>query len=257
MGETRTSGKAWTRMFLADEVESAVVSSAGFKERFGTLAAHPYDKEKPDRTIWWLFQRTSVKWGNWPAYSLGKFFFDRPAGRGVMRVGLHIEKGVHPDNAKAYGSGKGKYFGMTPGWAWFGFVEDLRAGRVADAAAEIAARSGEPVEVTVEPSFPLDEPMVHERFGHHRFAVGEGGALRLIEERPRPDKLPGLGKLTTLHELGERFDRATTDEPWTWINVFVSVAVPYHAEPPIGASPAWNGSTFWNCVLEPLAGWVK
>src|SRR3954463_9080961 len=109
-----TTAKAWTQMFLADDVEAAVVHSAGFKERFGTLAAHPYDKDNPDRTVWWLFRRSSVKWGNWPAYSLGKFFFDRPRGRGIIRAGLHIEKGVDAKNASAYGSsGKGRFFGMT------------------------------------------------------------------------------------------------------------------------------------------------
>lgn len=251
------SGNAWTRMFLADELESAVICTAGFKQRFGTLAAHPYDKDKPDRTVWWLFQRTSVKWGNWPAYSLGKFFFDRPAGRGVMRAGIHIEKGIAPENAKGYGGGKGRYFGMTLDWAWFGFVEDLRSGRMATALDEVASRSGELVELTIEPSFPLDEPKVHETFGHHRFVVSKGGGLKLAEERPRPEKLPGIGKVTSLRELGERLARATTEEPWTWINVFVSCAIPYCSEPPVGAGPAWSGTDFWERALEPLADWVR
>ena len=30
---------------------------------------------------------------------------------------------------------------------------------------------------------PLDEPVLHEKFGYHRFEAGPGGALRLVEER--------------------------------------------------------------------------
>lgn len=249
---------AWTRMILADEVEKAVVAASGFKARFGSLAAHPYDRDKPDRTVWWLFQRSKVKWGNWPAYQLGKFFFDRPAGRRVMRAGIHMEKGIAPEAARGYAAGKGLHFGMTPDWAWYGFVEDLRSGAVAAAAAEVKRRSGLPVEVTVEPSFPLDQPQpgVHETFGHHRFTVVDGGGLELQEERPSRDKLKGVGKVKTLRELGDRLAVATTQEQWTWINVFVAGAVPYSEEPPVGARPAWNGSDFWEKILEPLAGWV-
>jgi hypothetical protein len=244
-------------MFLPTEAKNAVVNSSGFKSRFGTLAANCYDKEKPDRTIWWLFQRSRVPWGHWPAYSLGKYFFDRPPGRGVIRTGLHVEKGVDPKNAEGYGKGKGRFFGMTPDWAWFGFVEDLRSGRVANALTEIAERSAVLPEVTVEPSFPLDEPELHEQFGYHRFTATHNGALMMTEERPQPNKLPGIGRVTSLRELGDRLARSIAEERWTWINVFLSCAVPFHSEPPAGGGPAWTGGDFWERVLEPLAGWVK
>jgi hypothetical protein len=245
-------------MCLAKEVESAVINSAGFKKRFGTLAAHPYDVDKPDRTVWWLFPGSKIPWGNWPAYAFGKFFFDRRALLGVMRAGLHIEKGIAVEYAqKVYGSGKGKFFGMTPDWAWHGFLNDLESGRLGTAMAEMAKRSGVPVEVTIEPSFPLDEPVLHEKFGHHRFEVTTDSGLKLVDEQARPDKLVGIGQAKSLLDLTQRLRQATAEEKWTWVNVFVSVSVPHLAEPPIGAGPAWTGSDFWHRVLEPLADWVK
>jgi hypothetical protein len=252
-------------MIFATDVEKGVVSSAGFKGRFGTLAAHPYDKEKPDRTVWWLFPKSAVAWGNWPAYSAGKYyfsagkqFFDRPEGPRVMRLGLHVEKGISEQNAQqGYGSGKGKYFGMTSKWAWHGLLDDLENGNLLVAMEEIAARAGVPVEVAVEPNFPLDEPVLHEKFGYHRFEVGPGGALRVVEERAQSDKLAGVGTVTSLGALAQRLRLATAQEQWTWINFYVSVGVPCFSDPPVGSGPAWTGTDFWHRVLEPLAGWVR
>src|SRR3954468_15653269 len=122
------AAEPWTDMFLADQVAIAVTHNGKVQARFGTLASHPYNQGNPDLTIWWLFRRRKERgFGNWPAYSRGKYFFDRPAGRGILRAGLHIEKGVAPEHARAYGAGKGQFFGMTPEWAWYGFVEDLRS----------------------------------------------------------------------------------------------------------------------------------
>jgi hypothetical protein len=42
-----------------------------------------------------------------------------------------------------------------------------------------------------------------------------------------------------------------------WINVFVSYSIPYSSEPPVGVDSAWSGTDFWECVLEPLVGWVR
>lgn len=256
---------AWTRMMYATEVERAVVISEGFKARFGMLAAHPYDENKPDRTVWWLFPRSAVAWGNWPAYSAGKYyfhagkqFFVQAEGPRVMRLGLHIEKGISEQNARqGYGSGKGKFFGMTPRWAWHGLLDDLENGKLAAALEVIAARAEAPVEVALEPNYPLDEPVLHEKFGYHRFEVGAGGALRLAEEQARPGKLDGVGAVTALPALAKRLRMATEQEQWTWINFYVSVAVPCLSDPAPGSGPAWTGTDFWHRVLEPLAPWVR
>lgn len=246
----------WTRMFLPGDVMKAVVASAGFKERFGTLASHPYNESVPEQTVWWLFPKGQTQWGHWPAYSLGKFFFDRLSKRHVMRAGIHIEKGVALDHAKAYG-GKAQHFGMTPSWAWYEFIEDLRSGKFACAAEEMARRAGVAVEIELEPNYPVDKPTISQLTAHHRFAIHEGGRLTLIEEKVQPKRLPGVGKVKSLRELAEVFVRATEQEPWTWVNALVYCAIPFYDPPPVGAGPAWTGKDFWHNVLEPLAGWVK
>lgn len=43
-------------MFLADHLESAVISSVGFKKRFGTLAARP-GLLSPPTAERWFFER--------------------------------------------------------------------------------------------------------------------------------------------------------------------------------------------------------
>ncbi|MHB8875707.1 MAG: hypothetical protein ACYC8T_18635 [Myxococcaceae bacterium] len=254
---SKASGKPWTAKCLAGDVKTEVANCRGFKGRFGSIASQPYNREDPDRTVWWLFPRSKFAWGNWPAYSLGKYFFDRPKGRGVIRAGLHVEKGLAPANAAGYGAGKAKHFGMTLKWAWFGFVSDLCSGRVETALSDVAERTGEPVEVEIETGFALDQPELREKFGRHRFSWEKNGRLTLVENIPRPEKLPGIEIVGTLGELGERLRRATDEEPWTWINVVLCSAVPFGKVAPIGAGAEWSGSDFWRNVLEPLADWVK
>jgi hypothetical protein len=65
----------------------------------------------------------------------------------------------------------------------------------------------------IEPSYPLDEPKVHETFGDRRCVVSKGGGFKLVEECPRPDELLGIGKVTSLRELGEWLACSTTEEP--------------------------------------------
>jgi hypothetical protein len=243
-------------MFLPVEVEKAVTASEGFKARFGTLAVQPYNKDNPSQSVWWLFKKRRIAWGNWPAYSVGKYFFDRPKeGRGVVRAGLHMEKGIAPANAATFGTAKARHFGMTPKWDWYGFVEDLESGRLEAALLDITRRSGAAVEINLVTEFPVDERKVYEHFGDHRFEFTESG-LRLVHEHRDPKKLVGVGEAKTLQGLAQRLRRATDEEPWTWINVFIGCAVPFHEQPPVGAGPAWNGGDFWNRVLDPLAPWV-
>lgn len=247
---------AWTRMFLPDELETAVVTSNGFKARFGSLAAHPYNREQPTETVWWLFPRTQRGRGNWPAYHLGKYFFDRVSGRRVMRTGLHIEKGISIASG-AHDSAKERGFAMHDGWAWHGFVHDLTNGTVVRALDEIGRMAGQPAEIAVQTSSAIDRPEIHEKFGRHRFDVLPGGALRIVEEQIVPRKLVGVGKVGTVTALGERLIHATAEEPWTWINLFVGAAVPFYEDPPPGSGSAWTGSDFWEKILAPLADWVR
>lgn len=79
------------------------------------LAVHPYNVIEPERSIWWLFPPTRGR-GNWPAYHLGKFMFDRPPGRNAIRAGIHIEKGLGKEQARAFGPGKGMHFELTSSW---------------------------------------------------------------------------------------------------------------------------------------------
>lgn len=251
--------KAWTRMFLADEVKKAVVSCDGLQARFGTLASHCYNQSKPNQTVWWLFPKAKSTYANWPAYHFGKYFFARAPKRGAMRVGLHVEKGLSEEAAKGYGPGKAKHFGMTSSWVWHSFLDDLEAGRVSGAVDLVLGRCTAPIELEVEPSFALDELENHVREtpGHHRFSLLKAGGLRLLEESPQPKKLEGVGQVASLQDLGARLRRAIKEEPWTWVNLFIEAVVPCQTEAPAGAGDPWSGSDFWGNVLEPFAGWVR
>jgi hypothetical protein len=243
-------------MFLPDQLETAVVQSSGFKQRFGSLASHPYNREQPTETVWWLFPRVTSGKGNWPAYHLGKYFFDRVSARRVMRTGLHIEKGIGIAASKS-DSAKERGFTMNDGWAWHGFVRDLANGEVVRALDELAARAGQYPEITVQTSSAIDRPQIHEKFGRHRFDVLPGGALRLADRQYVPRKLEGVGTVSTVAALGARLMQATAEEPWTWVNLFVGAAVPFHEDPPPASGPAWTGGDFWEKVLAPLAGWIR
>src|SRR3954454_9825992 len=115
--------------FYPEHMVHAVTALEAYRQRVGDLASHPYNQDHPDLSVWWLFKRSRKPWGLWPAYSVGKYFFDKPAGRGMLRAGIHIEKGLSTEAASSLFSGaKAKQQQLTKDWCWYRLLEAIRTG---------------------------------------------------------------------------------------------------------------------------------
>jgi len=239
-----------------EDLSREVANTVGLKERFGSLASHPYNKDDPERSVWWLFPKSRTAYGNWPAYDVAKFMFRRQRGDPKLWAGLHVEKGLGVAEAKAFGPGKAKHFAMTAEWAWHGFLDDLGNGLVRGALSGIADRADLPVELGVSVGHPLDEPKIFEAYSEYGFVfIPADGSIDCADLRPSKAIVPGLEAVKSLDALGERLQKATVENPFTWINLTVGCSLTMFTAPDDGRK--WKGSDVWARVLEPLARWVE
>jgi hypothetical protein len=238
----------------SEELSREIANTVGLKERFGSLASHPYNKDDPERSVWWLFPKSRTAYANWPAYDVAKFMFRRQPGEPKLWAGLHVEKGLGVVEAKAFGPGKAKHFAMTPAWAWHGFLDDLGNGRVRGALSRIADRADLPVEVSVSVGHPLDEPKLFEAYSDYGFLyIPADGSIDCANLRLSKATIPGLEAGKSLEALGLGLRKATVENPFTWINLTVGCSLEMIAP---GRSH-WKSSDVWTRVLEPLAPWVE
>ncbi|MBZ4660746.1 MAG: hypothetical protein JG766_2669 [Desulfacinum sp.] len=82
--------------------ERPVLAAPGYQARCGSLATHPYNRDQPHTTTWWLFP-AARRGGNWPAYHRGKFMYRLRAAGSQLFTGLHVEKGIGEALARALG----------------------------------------------------------------------------------------------------------------------------------------------------------
>jgi hypothetical protein len=91
---------------LTREVQDFAVNS--------NLTARPFNRFKPNDTIWWLVPST-----DWPAYEYGKLFFESRKER--MFCGYNLEKGVGIGNDVYHHS-----LLIKRDWVWNEFIANLR-----------------------------------------------------------------------------------------------------------------------------------
>jgi hypothetical protein len=239
-----------------EDLSREVANTVGLRERFGSLASHPYNKDDPERSVWWLFPKSRAAYANWPAYDVAKFMFRRRRGEPKLWAGLHVEKGLGLAEAKAFGSGKAKHFAMTPEWAWHGFLDDLENGLVRGALSRIADRADLPVEVSVSVGHPLGEPKIFEAYSDYGFVyIPADGSLDCANLQLSKANVPGLDSVKSLDALGQGLRKATVENPFTWMNLTVGCWLEMIAASDGGTS--WKASDVWARVLEPLARWVE
>lgn len=248
---------AWTDIALPGDVSKQVAAAENHRESVGQLAVHPYNEHQPELSTWWQFSRAKAGKRIWPAYHLGKFVFDKPAGRGAIRAGLHVEKGLGHREAAAFGSAKASAFELKPSWAWHGFVRDVSTGKFADALDDVSRRSSLQVEIEISVGAPLDEPKLFAPYSEYRFVAKPGGALEVMAVTEKKEKLGGLASCRSHAELGNVLSDATAEAHWTWVNVIAGCCVPIASRSPERRGRRWGGAEFWELALEPFMAWVR
>lgn len=244
----------WTRLATPEALSHGVNRTDGLKQALGSLASIPYNRENPDRSVWWLFPAGRRPGDVWPANHLAKFIFDRQDGK--VRAGVQFEKGYGAAAAKAAGSGSRDV--LHDSWAWFAALRDLASGAFGSTLREIADRADVPVHVDVEVSHKLKDSKLRNPATEYRFVyIPLDGTIDFVELRKGELVLRGLDTVRSLHALHEALASATKEQPFTWVELLVRCGIdaPGLAEPPPG--PEWQAEHFWKHVLAPMARWVK
>lgn len=244
----------WTKLTTPEALSQSVNRTDGLKQALGSLASIPYNRENPDRSVWWLFPAGRRAVDVWPANHLAKLIFDRRDGE--VRAGVQFEKGYGAAAAKAAGGGTRDV--LHESWAWFAALRDLASGSFGGTLGEIADRADVPVHVDVEVSHKLKEGKLRNPVTEYRFVyIPLDGTIDLLELRKGELGLPGLEGVRSLRALHDALARATKDQPFTWLELLVRCGIdaPGRAEPQPG--PEWTANDFWARVLAPMARWVK
>lgn len=245
---------SWMRLTTPEALSQSVNRSDGLKQTLGSLASIPYNRENPDRSVWWLFPAGRRPEDVWPANHLAKFIFDRQDGK--VRAGVQFEKGYGAAAAKAAGSGARDV--LHESWAWFTALRDLASGAFGITLREIADRADVPVHVDVEVSHKLKHGQLRNPATEYRFVyIPHDGTIDLIDLRKGELVLRGLEAVRSLDALHKSLASATNDQPFTWVELLVrcGIQAPGLAEPLPG--PEWESEDFWERVLAPMARWVK
>lgn len=115
---------AWVPYECPEDVCKAE-QAKGFHERFGKLAARPWNQREARTTMWWLVPFGDDGKSPWPAFGYGKYQFAFSSDRKRIQVGLHVEKGLSAEAAKMLPAGNSTPYKMTSEWRWHRFVGDL------------------------------------------------------------------------------------------------------------------------------------
>jgi hypothetical protein len=244
----------WTQIVDPGEMARSVIAAEGFKSAFGHLATHPYNENDPENSFWWLFP-TGKGFENWPAYHCGKFVFYRPWNSKTIRAGLHIEKGITRELAKAWGTAKAGHFAVTNRWMWHSLLKSLRDGSLTNALSNIRKRTGVGVEFTISVSVPLDEPILTEKATEYRFCSMSSDELHHSKTRHGEKEIPEIEQVKSLSDLATCLESMITgDGGMLWVDVIAGLDISIGKQ---GTGPPWKGTEVWNNLLEPFSPWIR
>ena len=245
---------AWVPYECPEDVCKAVRSSKGFHERFGKLAARPWNQHEPRTTMWWLVPFGDGGKSPWPAFYVGKFQFAFSGDGKRIQVGLHVEKGLSAEAAKMLPAVKSKAHKMTAEWRWHHFVGDLRSGLVTSTLSEIARRQRLPLQVRVYGGPP--EKLYEDVSERVVFDVKDG-RLAPVGLTTMTKLLPPLHGVTTGHELANAIEGSPLRSGWVWIDVRLMSSFALGQRADLDAADEWNGDRLWDGLLSPFAHWVR
>jgi len=245
--------RAWTRLTTAKACLNAVMTVAGYKERCGRMACHPYNPDRPEESTWWLFPPVRRS-GNWPAYHMGKFTFRVLPDSNALFVGLHVEKGIGAKLAQAFETQRAATLALGPDWIWHRFLANLTDGSVEAAFETIRKRSGMAPWIFLDAGPAGDEQRFHPARSKYAFQCPEGNRIVLQSHYMGEQGIPFAENAIDLADLRDRLERlADPQGDMIWVNLWVGCTV---GRKRLDRLPPWDGADFWHKALEPLAHWV-
>ena len=245
----------WTRLALPGDLAKAVSATKGYKAALGHLAMYPYNVHRPEQSIWWAFPRGKSVQQAWPAYHAGKFMFYKPFAKAAVSIGLHIEKGIGLDLAKAYGGAKARNMVMDDRWAWHSVLADLASGKWEPALEQIRERGGTAPEIGVEVGAPLDQPALRTKYSTYVFESPGSDRLNLVVHDSGNQPIPEIEEVRSLGSLSKCLAPLSQKSgEMLWINLTLGLTIEVSSG---GSGLEWGASEMWRNVMEPLAPWVR
>ena len=245
---------AWVPYECPEDVCKAVRASKGFHERFGMLAARPWNPHEPRTTMWWLVPFGDGGKSPWPAFHVGKFQFAFSGDRKRIHVGLHVEKGLSVEAASVLAPDKAKAQKMTSEWRWHRFVIDLRWGVVTSTIREVTRRHGLPLQVRVYGGPP---EKLYEDVSERAVFDVKNGRLVAVPPTTMTKLLPPLHGVTGGPELADAIEGSPLRNGWVWIDVRLMSSFELGPRANLDAADEWNGDRLWETFLSQFAQWVR
>ena len=242
----------WVPFGCPEDACKDVQTCPGFREKFGRVAARPWNQHEPRATMWWLVPFDEAARSPWPAYAVGKYQFAFSGDRKRIQVGLHVEKGLSAEAAGML-TERGKALKMTPDWRWYRFVADLRSGIVASTLGEVSRRQRIPLQVRVYGGPP--ERLYEDVSERVVFEVRDG-RLAAFDAPTRTKLLPPLQAVTSGPDLADALSNFPRGG-WVWVDLRVMTSFALGPATGLAAGDEWSGERLWEGLLSPLAKWVS
>lgn len=220
-----------------------------------SFTPRPLNRFSPEESLWWVIPSSK-----WPAYQYGKYTFW--AENNTLCCGLGIEKGLEPKVALLYSKGKPSPLALDKEWAWYGFLDSLKSGELAEVFSLIEDHIERPVqlEISIHPlrdrgDFNRYETRFDQNetpFDQIRFSSTSNQLSITTDEITNPD-FNALKKISSLADL---YKILTSDLlAWFWVdfNIWVPFKLPEEGDNPQGLWSAWD---ITERILLPLGRWV-
>jgi hypothetical protein len=216
------------------------------------LTARPYNRFEPVNSLWWLIPSSE-----WPAYRYGKYFFWARNENRDLYCGFYVEKGLDPNIAVAFPSGKQLVMDNT--WTWHRVLKDIGTGTFGAKLDETVKRSGRSALLIVSGGF-VEDPASYDPHAPpmdwNEVAFEYDGATPRCASS-KGDAFSHLTQSTDLTELVKAI-QAIPHLAWTWVNFYVGwefefVSLDHDEEQMIRA---WDATELWEKCLAPWQLWI-
>lgn len=213
------------------------------------MTTRPWDRGSPDSSrFWWL-----VPSSEWPAYRLGKFFFEEDAeDPRTIRLGLYVEKGFGADLAEVLPGGANDPQIMRGRWAWRR-VEADAGGRLVGAIEAASKLLEAPIEVRFDASQGLTPG---DRLRNHESVSmtwnGETRSFHCADARPESKSFAEFEGFVTPERFSFLLGKFSAD-PWLWVDLFVNLPLRKKESEP---SPFLGADEVWGRFLRQFTRWV-
>ncbi|NLF44464.1 MAG: hypothetical protein GX581_00160 [Syntrophomonadaceae bacterium] len=185
---------------------------------YDQFTLRPFNRHKPDNTIWWLVPSTE-----WPSYKHGKIAVFKSYNSEDFMVGLYFEKGLSAEASEM----SSQKLRIQDDWAWNIFIKDIGNGNFEKILAAIFKSTGEDIKLILQAI-----PVMDKEQADKDFEIPE--AINTIEFKYNGIELEYIkesakGEMVSFKDIGKFEDLLkvfkANDMEWYWIDFYAVIEV--------------------------------